>query len=73
MAIGGLYSNVESKNITKLPLLGDLPVLGALFTSKSFGKDETELIILITPTIIDAADYIPNKQLSTEMKSAIAK
>jgi len=73
MAIGGLYSNVESKNITKLPLLGDLPVLGALFTSKSFGKDETELIILITPTIIDAADYIPNKQLTTEMKSAIAK
>lgn len=72
MAIGGLYSNVESKNINKLPLLGDLPVLGALFTSKSFSNDETELIILITPTIIEAADYMPNKGLSAEMKSAMA-
>lgn len=73
MAIGGLYSNVDSKNVTKLPLLGDLPVLGALFTSKSFVKDETELIILITPTIVDAADYLPQKGLSAEMKSEIAK
>lgn len=66
MAIGGLYSKVESKSVTKLPLLGDLPVLGALFTSKSFGKDETELIILVTPTIVNPAEYLP--QTTPEMK-----
>lgn len=53
MAIGGLYSNQETKNVVKLPILGDLPILGALFTSKSFEKDETELIILVTPTVVD--------------------
>jgi len=70
MAIGGLYSKVDTKNITKLPLLGDLPILGALFTSKSFGKDETELIILITPTILEPAEYLPHP-ITPEMKEFI--
>ena len=69
MAIGGLYSRVDSTNITKLPFLGDLPILGALFTSKSFAKDETELIILVTPTIINPAEYLPRTSL--EMKEFI--
>ncbi|VBB08443.1 bacterial general secretion pathway protein d signature [Lucifera butyrica] len=60
MAIGGLYASTETKSVTKLPLLGDLPVLGALFTSKSFEKDETELIILVTPTIVDTTKGIDN-------------
>jgi len=53
MAIGGMYASTDSKSVMKVPLLGNLPVIGALFTSKSFSKDETELIILITPTIVN--------------------
>lgn len=67
IAIGGLYASTESRSVTKLPLLGDLPVLGSLFTSKSFARDETELIILLTPTILDPKDYVP--QLSEDIKT----
>lgn len=66
MAIGGLISSQTSKDVTKLPLLGDLPVLGNLFKSTSFNRNETELLILITPTIVDPTEYIP--QATLEMK-----
>lgn len=69
MAIGGLIANEVSKNITKLPLLGDLPVLGQLFRSTSFSKGETELIILVTPTILDANSLMP--PISTELKDVM--
>lgn len=52
-AIGGLIANETSKDITKLPFLGDIPILGNLFKSTSFSKNETELIIMITPTIVE--------------------
>lgn len=71
MAIGGLYSKVESKGVSKLPFLGDLPVLGTLFTSKTFGKDETELIILVTPTIVNPDEYLP--QTSPDMKEILTE
>lgn len=64
MAIGGLYASTESRSVIKLPLLGDLPILGSLFKSKSFSRDETELIILLTPTVLDPKDYVP--QLSPD-------
>ncbi|MEG6585246.1 type II and III secretion system protein family protein [Dendrosporobacter sp. 1207_IL3150] len=65
MAIGGLIAHETAQDVTKVPFLGDLPVLGKLFQSKSFTRNETELIILITPTIVDPAEYLP--QLTTEM------
>lgn len=66
MAIGGLISSQTSKDIFKVPLLGDLPVIGNLFKSTSFTRNETELVILITPTIVDPAEYIP--QATQEMQ-----
>lgn len=59
MAIGGLISAEIAKDVTRLPLLSNIPVLGKLFTSKSFNRGETELIILITPTIVNPAEYVP--------------
>jgi pilus assembly protein CpaC len=53
MAIGGLLSSEEGKQITKVPLLGDLPVLGRFFRSTSTTKEKKEIIILITPTLVD--------------------
>ena len=51
-AIGGLISNSTQNNIDKLPGLGDLPVLGALFRSTSFQRSESELVIIVTPYLV---------------------
>jgi pilus assembly protein CpaC len=60
MAIGGLIANEISEDIHKIPLLADLPVIGKLFKSRSFSKAETELVIFITPTIVNPTEYKPN-------------
>ena len=54
-AIGGLIRKNFSTNIGVLPGLGDIPVLGALFRSSAFQKDESELIIIVTPYIVRPA------------------
>jgi pilus assembly protein CpaC len=59
MAIGGLISNDITRDVTKIPFLGDLPVIGQLFRSTSFNKGETELVILVTPTIVDPQALVP--------------
>jgi pilus assembly protein CpaC len=53
-SLAGLLQNKQtiSRNIT--PLLGDVPVLGALFRSVSFQRDETELMVLVTPRVVGA-------------------
>lgn len=54
LAIGGLIQETETQNVDKLPLLGDIPILGALFSSTQFQKDETELAILVTPRLAES-------------------
>ena len=51
-AIGGLLDNRLTETVAKLPVLGDLPVLGKLFQSKSRLKQNTELIIIVTPELV---------------------
>jgi pilus assembly protein CpaC len=51
-AIGGLIKNNVSTNIKALPLLGEIPVLGALFRSSDFQTDRTELVFIITPHLV---------------------
>ena len=59
LVIGGLIANDESRNISKLPLLGDLPIIGQLFRRKEFQRNESELVILVTPTICTTPPPIP--------------
>jgi pilus assembly protein CpaC len=47
-AIAGLLSDRVRSTISKVPLLGDIPVLGALFRSSSYQRDETELLVVVT-------------------------
>jgi len=49
LILSGLISNEASRALSKFPILGDIPILGALFRSKQFQNKETELIIMITP------------------------
>lgn len=53
IVLGGLISNSSSQDIDKIPLLGDIPILGALFTSKAFKEGKSELVFFITPEIVD--------------------
>lgn len=48
-AIAGLLRDVVRETISKFPILGDIPILGALFRSSQFQKNETEVIIVVTP------------------------
>lgn len=51
-AIAGLFQRQLSQDLDKLPLLGEVPMLGALFTSEHFRRNESELVILITPYLV---------------------
>lgn len=53
-AIAGLISKDISTSIRQVPLLGSIPILGALFRSTSFQKGETELLIVVTPRLVQA-------------------
>ncbi len=55
-AIAGLLQENVRESVAKYPLLGELPILGALFSSKSFQKNETELIIIVTPHLVQPLD-----------------
>ncbi len=52
VVIGGLLTSRETDQTRKVPLLGDIPVLGWLFTSRAKTKSTTDLVIFITPTIL---------------------
>lgn len=54
LVLSGLLSRNTSTNIDKVPFLGELPILGALFRSKRFQNNETELVIFVTPTIVNS-------------------
>ena len=51
--IAGLMSNNANSSIEKAPGIGDVPILGNLFRSKSFRKGETELVIVVTPYLVN--------------------
>jgi pilus assembly protein CpaC len=50
--IGGLLRNSNGNNTDKAPLIGSLPIIGALFRSNSFKRNETELVIVVTPYLV---------------------
>lgn len=50
--IAGLLSNSHNNSITKAPGVGDIPILGALFRSNAFQRNETELVIVVTPYLV---------------------
>ncbi|HJU16432.1 MAG TPA: type II and III secretion system protein family protein [Stellaceae bacterium] len=51
-ALAGLLQNTSQQTVTKVPGLGDLPVLGALFRSNQFQHNESELVVIVTPYLV---------------------
>jgi len=54
MVLSGLLQRTTSNDIDSVPGLGSIPILGALFRSKRFQNKETELVIFVTPTVVDS-------------------
>lgn len=52
MAIGGLLNSQDGKTVTKIPLLGDIPIIGQFFRHTQKTRDNREILILITPTLV---------------------
>lgn len=62
-AIAGLLQSTNSRRQTQLPWVGQIPILGALFRSSSFQRDETDLVIIVTPHLVKPAS--PAQRLAT--------
>jgi pilus assembly protein CpaC len=54
-ALAGLMQNTATQTISKVPALGDLPILGALFRSNQFQHNESELVVIVTPYLVKPA------------------
>ena len=63
MMIGGLLRNTATNNVDKAPFLGDLPILGSLFRSTQFRRNETELVVIVTPYLV--------RPVSTQMATPV--
>jgi pilus assembly protein CpaC len=66
MMIGGLLQNSHNNSIDKVPGLGSIPILGALFRSNGFRRNETELVIIITPYLVKPVNNVADIALPTD-------
>jgi pilus assembly protein CpaC len=64
LAIGGLMDNTLSHEADKIPILGDLPIIGFFFKSNSARENRTELLVLVTPYVLDS-DNLPAPPVPT--------
>jgi pilus assembly protein CpaC len=69
--LAGLLDNKVQKTVSKIPLLGDIPILGALFRSTRYQNNETELMVMVTPKIVrplnkDEIPVLPTETMKPE-------
>ena len=63
MVISGLINREMQNDITRIPGLGDIPVLGRLFRSDSWRTGRTDLVIAVTPIVVDAASSVNQERI----------
>ncbi len=68
-AIAGLLQNTSRGDISQLPWIGSVPVLGALFRSSGYQQNETDLVIIVTPHLVRPA--APGQQLASPLDTAL--
>ena len=68
-AIAGLLQADNARNISQLPWIGSVPVLGTLFRSAAYQKDETDLVIIVTPSLVQPAP--PGARLATPFDNTV--
>ncbi len=68
LAIGGLLDNSILENTDKIPILGDIPILGTFFKSESVRQNHSELLVVVTPYLVDPSNTpidLPTRQPQT--------
>jgi type II secretory pathway component GspD/PulD (secretin) len=73
LVMGGLVSDQSSKGNTKVPFLGDIPLLGYAFRSESKTQNKKNLIIFVTPTIVQNEDFQPTETAFLKTKPPESK
>jgi pilus assembly protein CpaC len=68
-AIAGLLQAHNARDISQLPWIGSVPVLGTLFRSSAYQKDETDLVIIVTPSLVEPAP--PGARLATPFDNTV--
>lgn len=68
LIMSGLVDRRLSENITKFPLLGDIPIIGKLFSSTLIDNDDNDLVIFVTPTVFDANSEINKQQVGKRQR-----
>jgi pilus assembly protein CpaC len=66
-AIAGLLQAINRRDVNQLPWIGSVPVLGALFRSASYQKDETDLVVIVTPHLV--APSVPGQRLASPLEN----
>lgn len=73
VVIGGLIANLKTESVSKIPLLGDLPLLGFAFRSKTMKDTKTELLIFLTPHIVQVPTQLAKLSASEKEKAGVTK
>jgi len=70
-ALAGLLDNSETRNLSKVPVVGDIPIIGNLFKSTQFQKNETELVFIVTADLVKPVnrDDLPNMRTLDGLKN----
>ncbi|MCK1456016.1 MULTISPECIES: type II and III secretion system protein family protein [unclassified Bradyrhizobium] len=68
-AIAGLLQTRNRQDVSQLPWIGSVPVIGSLFSSKSYQQEETDLVIIVTPRLV--APAAPGQQLASPLDSRL--
>jgi len=68
-SIAGLLQTDNRRNVSQLPWIGSVPVLGTLFSSKSFVASDTDLVVIVTPHLV--APAVPGQRLATPLDNAV--
>jgi pilus assembly protein CpaC len=71
LVISGMFNNEQERIRTGVPLLKDLPIIGLLFSSTSFQRNETELLIVVRPVVIDPMRPRPQDVVPTPPDTAL--
>jgi len=71
LVVGGFYGEVQENNKTKVPLLGDVPILNFFFKSKNLSKENTSLVFIVTPKSYDPSDRCQTRDRNLALRDKL--
>lgn len=70
LVVGGFYGEAQSTEKTKIPLLGDVPILNFFFKSKEATKEKTSLVFIVTPKSYDPSDHRATRSAASQVRGS---